>query len=128
MVEEDDEQPEDRPELLSPQVDAANPVEQRRRKQTVALARRQQTAFLRAALRDPAGRRVLWDILHASGAFEERYGFGPSGSPNQEANWSYRGQKDLGLRIYHGWAAMDPEGALSLVMEFQYGKTPASGE
>jgi hypothetical protein len=128
MADEDDEQPQDRPELLPAQVDAANPAEQRKRKETVAFAKRKQAEFLQAALRDPYGRRLLWDILVAAGTFEEKYGFGPTGAPNPEANWSYRGQKDLGLRIYHGWAAMDPEGVLSLVMEFQYNQVPRKGE
>lgn len=128
MADEDDDQPQDRPELLPPQVDAANPAETRRRKDKAAHERRELAEFLHAALRHPAGRRLLWDVLASAGTFEERYGFGPSGAPNPEASWSYRGQKDLGLRIYHGWAAMDPEGVLSLVMEKQYNQVPGKGE
>lgn len=127
MADEDDDGLEDRPELVPQQVNAANPKERRKRESLAQLKARQKAEWLHAALRHPAGRSLLWDVLKAAGTFEEKYGFVPGG-PNSEATWAYRGQKDLGLSIYHSWSLLDPEGMLSLVHEFQFGKTGPKGD
>lgn len=114
---EPSETPEDRPEDIGQQ-DAVDPKKQRRRKNKRDMQEREDCEFLRDVLQRPAGRRFVWGILQAAGTFEERYGFGPYGAVNQEATWSYRGQKDLGLRLYHTWSAQDRAGMLGLMDEF----------
>lgn len=108
----------DRPELLPDLTDAANEEEQKRREQMRREREREDARYLKRVLASAAGRRFLWSILDAAGTFEERYGFGPNGTPNQEAIWSYRGQKDLGLRLYHTWSIADRAGVLALLDEF----------
>lgn len=115
---DEDDAPVDRPEILPEQVNAADRKERRRRETHVQLEARAVRDFLQQALANPGGRKFLWDILNASGAFESRYGFGPNGFPNSEASWEYRGQKDFGLRLYHAWSVADRAGMLSLLDEF----------
>lgn len=118
MPDDDDILPEDRPELLPDQVDAASKPERKKREDKAKREAREDAEFLQRILQDPAGRRFLWGILYAAGTFEERYGFGPYGAVNQEASWSYRGQKDLGLRLYHQMSVLDRAGMLRMLDEF----------
>jgi hypothetical protein len=118
MAGEDDD-PVDRPEDVPEQQSAvATPRERRARESKVNKQLREEREWFQAAIASPSGRKFLWGILNASGAFEERYGFGPHGHPNSEATWSYAGQKDFGLRLYHAWSVMDRAGVLSLLDEF----------
>lgn len=108
----------DRPELLPHLTNAADQEEIERREKMRLEIEREDRRFLKRMLSSTAGRRFVWGILQASGAFEERYGFGPTGAPHSEATWAYRGQKDLGLRLYHSWSILDREGILALLDEF----------
>lgn len=108
----------DRPELLPDEQSAVDKQEAQRREDVRRELERDDKRWLKRTLANPSGRRFLWNILAAAGTFEERYGFGPNGFPNQEATWSYRGQTDFGLRLYHTWSTLDREGVLSLLDEF----------
>lgn len=118
MSEPEDDGPEDRPEKLPEQRNLSDAREERKRRRKRAVEQRDTAEFIRKALSDPAGRRVLWDILQAAGTFEERYGDVNGYAPNREATWALRGQKDLGLRLYHSWSIADRAGMLSLLDEF----------
>lgn len=108
----------DRPELLPESTNAADPEEAKRRELAQRDKQRARQRYLKRVLAHPEGRELLWSILEAAGTFEERYGFGPNGFPNPEASWSYRGQKDLGLRLYHSWSLADRAGVLAMLDEF----------
>lgn len=114
----DDEQVHDRPELLPRYTSAVDEDERKRREQLRQEQAREDKRWLKRQLAHPSGRRFLWSILQESGAFEQRYGFGPTGFPNAEASWAFAGQRDLGLRLYHSWSVLDREGVLSLLDEF----------
>jgi len=116
--EPDDGQPEDRPQDLPAVQSAVDEREARKRESKKQLARRQLREWFAEQLRHPIGRQFLWDILAAAGTFDERYGFGPYGQPNDLASWRYAGQRDLGLRLYHTWSQLDRAGVLSLLDEF----------
>ena len=113
-----DEPVHDRPELVPQFQSAVDEDEAKRREDIRKNQELENKRWLKRALAHAAGRRMLWGILAEAGTFEERYGFGPNGHPNPEATWSYRGQKDFGLRLYHSWLALDPEGIVSLLREF----------
>lgn len=115
---DDDRQPEDRPQDLPAVQSAVDDKEARKRESRKQLAKRQLREWFSEQLRHPIGRKFLWDILQASHCFEERYGFGPYGQPNDLASQAYAGQKDLGLRLYHSWSQLDRAGVLSLLDEF----------
>lgn len=119
--EPDDDGPVDRPQELPAQQSAVDTAEAKKRESKKQLAIRQRREWFAEQLRSPVGREFLWDILKVSGAFEEKYGFGPYGQPNEQANFYYAGQKDLGLRIYHSWSQLDRAGILSLLDEFHPG-------
>lgn len=108
----------DRPELLPEFTDAANPEEIARRQQAAKEKLRARNRYIKRVLAHPEGRELLWSILEAAGTFEDRYGFGPNGHPHNEATWALRGQKDLGLRLYHSWSIADRAGVLALLDEF----------
>ena len=118
MAPDEDDGPEDRPEVLPEQQSAVSPKERRKRENVKQREERENREWLQRALKDPAGRRFVWSILQAAGAFEEKYGFGPNGFPNTEATWRYLGQHDLGQRFYHSWSVLDRAGMLSLLDEF----------
>lgn len=113
----EDDPPEDRPEELAPQQSAVSPQDRRKREDKRKRELREDREFFQKTVQTPAGRRFIWNILRAAGTFEERYGFGPYGAVNSEANWAYRGQKDLGLRLYHSWSVLDRAGMLSVLDE-----------
>lgn len=117
MADEDDDR-EDRPQDIPAQQSAVDPKEAKKRESRKKLLAREDAEFIRRALADPAGRRFLWGLLTAAGTFEEKYGFGPYGHPNEAATWRYAGQKDFGLQLYHKLAALDRAGVLSLHDEF----------
>lgn len=112
----DDDAAEERPEDLGQQ-SAASPRDTRKREDKRKRELREDRELLQKLLQLPQGRRFIWSILRAAGAFEERYGFGPYGAANQEATWAYRGQKDLGLRLYHSWSVLDRAGMLAVLDE-----------
>lgn len=108
----------DRPELVPESRNIVDSDEEKRRAEVHAELKREDNRYLKRMLAHPVGRRLLWSILDAAGTFEDRYGFGPNGHPHSEATWAFRGQKDLGLRLYHSWSLADRAGVLSLLDEF----------
>lgn len=114
----DEHEPLDRPELLPDSTNAADPEEIARREQLHKERQRARQRYLKRVLAHPEGRELLWSILEAAGTFENRYGFGPNGAPHSEATWEFRGQKDLGLRLYHSWSVVDRAGVLAMLDEF----------
>jgi hypothetical protein len=115
---DDDKEPVDRPAELPEQQSAVDPAEAERRETKKQHADRLRREWLIEQLRNPVGREFLWGILFAAGTFEEKYGFGPNGEPNDRASEYFLGQKDLGLRLYHSWSVLDRAGVLSLLDEF----------
>lgn len=116
---DDDAPPEDRPQDIPAQQSAVDPVEAKKRESRKKLQAREDAAFIRFMLTDPAGRRFAWGLLKDAGTFEDKYGYGPNGMSHiPEATWNYRGQKDFGLRLYHRLGALDRAGTLSLHDEF----------
>lgn len=119
--EPEDDGPVDRPQDLPAQQSAVDPAEAKKRESKKQLAKRQLREWFAEQLRNPIAREFLWEVLKVSGAFEEKYGFGPYGQPNEQANFYYAGQKDLGLRLYHSWSQLDRAGVLGLLDEFHPG-------
>lgn len=119
MADEDD-QPEDRPQDISAQQSAADPKEFKKRENRKKVEARENADWVRRQLADPAGRRFFWGLFKDAGVFEEKYGFGPYGHPNNEATWRYAGQKDFGFQLYLRLAALDRAGVLSLHDEFDH--------
>lgn len=67
--------------------------------------------FWRACLGTPVGRRVLWDLLaNQCHIFEDRFGVGPTGFPNEIATWFHAGERSVGLRTYRTLLRIDLEG------------------
>lgn len=114
----EDEQREDRPQELPAVQSAVDPKEARKRKNAKDYAARVRREWFVRQLQDPLFRKFVWDILAACGTFEERYGFGPTGVPHDEATWAYRGQKDLGLRFFNSWLVEDPVGMQAVLFEY----------
>lgn len=119
--EPEDDAPVDRPQDIPAQQSAVDPAEAKKRESKKQLAKRQLREWFAEQLRNPIAREFLWEVLKVSGAFEEKYGFGPYGQPNEQANFYYAGQKDLGLRLYHSWSQLDRAGILNLLDEFHPG-------
>lgn len=115
--------PRARPEVVG-QVNAADPDETRRRADLQKHQFRDQRSWFQNMIRSEHGQRFLWDLLEQHGTFEERYGVTANGSHNPELTWSARGQKDLGLRLYHEWAEMDLEGVLLMHRKFGQKRNP----
>lgn len=113
----DDDAPEDRPQDLPAVQSAVDRKEAEKRGSKKKLEARKRREWFAELLRDARAREFLWDILKASGAFEEKYGFGPYGQPNEQANFYYAGQKDFGLRLYHSWSQLDRAGVLAMLDE-----------
>lgn len=116
--EPDGDPPVDRPQDLPEQQSAVDKAEAKKRESKKQLEARKRREWFAEQLRNPVARQFFWDILHAAGTFEDRYGFGPYGQPNQEATWRFAGQQDLGLRLYHSWSQLDRAGILALLDEF----------
>ncbi len=114
----DDDAPEDRPQDLPAHQSAVDPKEAKKRESAKQLLERQRREFVQRMLLDPGGRVFIWGLLNDSGAFQEKYGFGPTGIPHSEATWRFAGQKDFGLQLYHRLAMDDRAGVLSLHDEF----------
>ncbi len=117
MPDEDDGR-EDRPQDIPAQQSAVDPKEAKKRTARKSLQAREDADFIRRMLTEPGGRRFIWGLIKDSGAFEEKYGFGPYGHPNRDANLFYAGQRDFGMRLYHRLAVADRSGLLSLHDEF----------
>lgn len=110
---DDDPPPVERPEEeLQKPVDAADPKQQKRRRAAKQYQEAQYAVYLRKVLADEEGRRFLWSILEGCHTFDERYGFGPTGVPNDAATQAFRGQRDLGLSFYFQWSKLDRAGVL----------------
>lgn len=66
-------------------------------------------------LRDPAGGRILWNLLQSLHVFDdEQFACGPNGFPQPEATWHARGQRDFGLRLYRTLIKHDREAVFAL--------------
>lgn len=115
---DDDDLPEDQPEELPEVRNVADAREERKRRRAYKVSEREQVEFLQKALADPAGRRFLWGILQACGTFEERIGHVNGFAAVPEQTWAFRGQRDLGIQIYHNWSITDRAGVLSMLDEY----------
>jgi hypothetical protein len=112
-----DEDREDRPQDLPAQQSAVDPKEAKKRENAKQLAARKEREFLRGVLNTEEGRAFLWSILAEASTFDQKYGFGPYGHPNEPASERYAGQRDLGLRLYHSWLIRDHDGVSLMLHE-----------
>jgi hypothetical protein len=109
MTDERD-QPDDEVVESPETVDAADPAVHHQRLTKAALHHRAVERFWKSVFADPVGRAEMWGILQHAGAFDDRFGVGPSGFPQPEASWFHMGQRSLGLGLYQSWAVYAREG------------------
>ena len=71
--------------------------------------------FWSRSLRDPAGGKILWNMLRDLHVFEdELFACGPNGFPQPGATEHARGQRDFGLRLYRTLVKFDREAVFAL--------------
>ena len=73
--------------------------------------------FWRGVFADRVGRRVMWDLLQAAHTFETVFACGPNGFPQTEATWFKAGEQGFGLRLYHTWLKIDPDGVRQMHLD-----------
>lgn len=74
--------------------------------------------FWEAVMALKVGRRVMWELLVATGAFEDRFSYGPVGVPDVEHTAFQAGQKAIGLRYFKTWLRDARAGTLTMLDEF----------
>jgi len=109
--------PEDKPEEVAVQPDAADPRDLRKRRARKKIVAREDEIFIRRLLAAPEGRRFLWGILAAAHTFEERFSIGGYGFPIEQEIWFNAGQQQLGQRLYQTWDFLDHEGVSLMLRE-----------
>lgn len=109
--------PEDRPEDLPLQPNAADKREIKKRTVRKKVREREEVAFVRGLLGTPEGRRFLWGILAAAHTFEERFGVSHYGFPIEQETWFNAGQQQLGQRLYLSWDFIDHDGVSLMLRE-----------
>lgn len=84
--------------------------------------RRRETAeaaqFWRSVFADEVGRRIMWDILKDSHAFETRFACAGDGSPYEAARNFQAGEAAFGFRLWKTWMKLAREGCLLMMQEF----------
>lgn len=109
--------PEDRPEVLPAQPNAANPVEIKKRRERRKIDDQGEVRLIREILANPIGRSFLWRIIHGAGTFEERFPVGLNGSPIDQEIWFNAGQQAFGQRLYQTWDFLDHDGVSLMLRE-----------
>lgn len=108
------------PPALAPSVDAATPEGMRRQERKADRDKRETVEFWRRIFADPIGRREMWALLFgpdSTHAFNPDFPVSPVGFPDPNAAWYRRGEQDFGLRQYHRWLALCPEGVMLMHRE-----------
>lgn len=85
------------------------------------LRTREASEFWAKVFNDPVGRRVMWDILEMSHAFDVRFPCAGNGAPYQEAMLKQLGESAFGHRLWLMWMRMAREGCLQMMTEFDPG-------
>lgn len=107
-------------ELFPPEPEAPDAAsEQGLRKQRTRSRLRQKESdrFWQSQLATEIGRRELWRVLEAAGAFNVSFACGPNGFPQPEATWFQFGQTQFGQRLFFSWQRIDPQGVLLMQQE-----------
>lgn len=122
---DDDDAPEDNEfEELQPQGDVpeAPRADSRRalskQQKRIRTEKLETEAFWKMVFADRIGRREMWGILQATGAFEERFACGPNGFPQPEASYFKAGEQSVGMRLYQKWLVFDRDGVCKMHDEF----------
>lgn len=104
-------------------VNAGKPKRNRKPKGESPIQReaREGEQFWQWVFSTPFGRREMWKLLSgddSAHAFNTNFGVHPRSSfPDQNAQWYQRGEQDFGLRQYHKWFALAPQGVLLMHQE-----------
>lgn len=111
--------PEDDGGELSPEstFNAADPVAVRKRQRRVVRADAESRKFWEGVFASEVGRREMWAILKAAGAFDVRFSHGPVGFPDPQATWFHLGQTKFGMYLYHEWMKQARDGVLTMLDE-----------
>jgi len=100
-----------------PTVDAASRQSLRKRERRIDKERREREQFWRGIFSTEIGRREMYDLLRAAGAFEEKFACGPNGFPQPEATWFHAGSHAFGQRLFNSWAILDRAGVFMMLDE-----------
>ena len=114
---EGDEATEDQPAPEEAQPNAADPKALKEQRRKARRSKDQAKDFWRRVFGDEVGRREMWRLLQEAHTFEERFACGPNGFPQETATWYQAGERDFGLRLYHSFLVLDPEGVLKMHTE-----------
>lgn len=74
--------------------------------------------FWRSVFADPVGRRIMWDILRDSHAFDIRFATSANGAPYEAARNFQAGEAAFGFRLWKTWMKLAREGCLQMLSEF----------
>lgn len=96
---------------------AADPASHKRIRDRAKRERAEAAEFWRGVFLSEVGRREMWAILNASGAFRERFANGPNGFPQPEATWAYSGEQRMGFRLYLTWLGLCPDHVAVMLKE-----------
>ena len=118
MADPDDDEPE-APSLTieAPTVNAADPVEQRRRATRAELEDREAKEFWRTVFASEIGRREMWKLLEFHHPFSTQHRVAPNGFPAEMASLMALGEQQLGVRIYRWWQTIDRDGVMRMELE-----------
>lgn len=114
----DEDAPEHELDAESEPLDQEVRRERRKQQSDDDIRREQAETFWKQIFANPVGRREMWALLQQTHPFETRFACSPTGFPQPEATWFHAGEQDFGLRLYHSWMALDPEGVMSMQREF----------
>ena len=112
--------PEDDGSELQPDqtYNAADPVSNRKRQRKSVREEAERRRFWEGIFASEVGRREMWAILQASGAFENRFATTGTGFPDPLATYLHLGQTKFGLWLYHEWTRNARDGVLAMMDEF----------
>lgn len=114
----DDDTPTEEEQLLQDQIPDAASAKSLKKSEERSRRRLEQSAdFWQKIFDTQIGREEVWKILSECHTFETKFACGPSGYPQSEATWFHAGEQQLGLRLYHSWLIMCPEGVLQMHRE-----------
>lgn len=87
---------------------AADPKQYARAVRNQRQQAREAAEFWVNVLRSRLGRRIMWGLLTDCRTFEDVFAFGPNGFPDAQQTSFYRGQQQIGQRLWRTWLALAP--------------------
>lgn len=105
---EPDEQQEEIDIEEPPRFDAGDPEQVGRRKRRIDIEKRESDRFWQAVFASKTGRREMYALLRACGAFSQTFACGPNGFPQPEATWFQWGEASWGRRMRDTWLVRFP--------------------